>query len=287
MNQISGKTIVVGLMGWPVSHSKSPAMHNTAAFELGIDLVYVPLPVPPTHVPTAVAGLAALGLRGANVTVPHKQAVLPCLDEVDTAVEHIGAVNTIVVDPHTQRLRGYNTDWSGFLADLAAHHVAVAGRGCFVLGAGGSARAIAYALATAGGRVHILARRPAQAREIAHALGPHFPQEHLSYHDLRELPQLVPQWPAPLVINTTPLGMTPHTDTSVWPAEVLFPAQGVAYDLVYNPAETHFMRQAQAVGAQAINGLGMLLHQGAQAFALWTGQEPNTAVMRRALLQES
>lgn len=283
MSNISGKTTVVGLIGWPVSHSHSPAMHNAAARALGLDLVYVPLPVPPERVPTAVSGLAALGIRGVNVTVPHKQAVLPLLDELDTAVSLIGAVNTIVVHRETGQLTGHNTDWHGFLADLAAHQVDVHGRGCFILGAGGSARAIAYALATAGGRVHILARRPAQAEELAHALGPHFPHEHLSYHDWRELPQLVAQWRAPLVVNSTPLGMVPHVNGSPWPANLPFPPAGVAYDLVYNPATTQFMRQAQAVGARAINGLGMLLHQGALAFALWTGQKPDTAVMQAAL----
>lgn len=283
MNNISGKTTVVGLIGWPVSHSHSPAMHNAAAQALGLDLVYVALPVTPERVSTAVAGLPALGIRGVNVTVPHKQAVLPLLDELDTAVSLIGAVNTIVIDPETGQLHGHNTDWRGFLADLASHQIEVQGRGSFILGAGGSARAIAYALATAGGRVHILARRPSQAQEIAHALGPHFPHEHLSYHDLRELPQLVAQWPAPLVINTTPLGMVPDIDRSVWPDNLPFPADGVAYDLVYNPATTRFMRQAEARGAQAVNGLGMLLHQGALAFELWTGRKPDTAVMQAAL----
>ncbi len=283
MSNISGKTTVVGLIGWPVSHSHSPAMHNAAAQALGLDLVYVALPVAPERVSTAVSGLAALGIRGVNVTVPHKQAVLPLLDELDTAVSLIGAVNTIVVQRETGQLSGHNTDWRGFLADLATHHVDVQGRGCFILGAGGSARAIAYAIATAGGRVHILARRPSQAEELAHTLGPHFPHEHLSYHALGELPQLVAQWPAPLVINSTPLGMVPNVNGSPWPDNLPFPADGVAYDLVYNPATTRFMHQAQTAGAQAINGLGMLLEQGALAFELWTGQKPDTAVMRAAL----
>ncbi|MGB4872323.1 MAG: hypothetical protein WBP47_19875, partial [Candidatus Promineifilaceae bacterium] len=187
---ISGKTQLLGLLGWPVAHSFSPAMHNAAAAALGLDVVYVPLPVRPEDVGTAVSALPALGFLGANVTVPHKQAVIPFLDELEPGAKAIGAVNTIVVgrstansEPptpntlHSPRsnppsLHGHNTDWTGFLADLADLGVAVNGRDCLILGAGGSARAVAYALAAAGGRVQVLARRGAQAQELVAAIGP-------------------------------------------------------------------------------------------------------------------
>lgn len=284
---INGKTQLIGLIGWPLSQSKSPAMHNAATAALGIDWAYVPFPVREEDVAAAVQGLRALGVRGVNVTVPHKQAVMPFLDEIHPAAQAIGAVNTIVFkrsasSQHSTAI-GYNTDWTGFLTDLASQQVAVAGRGCLVLGGGGSARAVAYALASAGGRVHLLSRRIQQAQQVAQGIAPHFPEEHVSYHTLRELPQLAAQWPAPLIINATPLGMAPEVHASPWPAELAFPPAAVVYDLVYNPSRTLFLQQAEAAGCRTINGLGMLLYQGAQALTLWTGQQPDLALMRRAL----
>ncbi len=147
-------TTLTGLLGYPVAHSHSPAMHQAAAAALGIDLTYIAMPVPPDDLPAAVRGLCALGFRGANVTVPHKQAVLPLMDDLSDAARTLGAVNTIVIerpgdlsDAGPAVLRGHNTDWSGFLADLDALDIPVDGRDCLVLGAGGSARAVVYALA--------------------------------------------------------------------------------------------------------------------------------------------
>lgn len=282
---MNATTQLIGIIGWPVSHSLSPAMHNAAAAALGLNWAYVPLPVRAADVPTAVAGLPALGIRGVNVTVPHKQAVIPHLDALDDGARAIGAVNTIVVqrahDRHT--LVGYNTDWSGFLDDLAALDVAVDGRDCLVLGAGGSARAVAYGLARQGGRVQVLARRVAQATGLVADLAPFVPEGRLRAAALDELAGIAAATAVPLIVNTTPLGMTPDVARSPWPDTLPFTAGGVAYDLVYNPAMTRFMQQAQAAGCRAANGLGMLLRQGARAFTLWTGREPDLAVMAAAL----
>ncbi len=286
---IGGATRLAGLIGWPVSHSLSPAMHNAAAAALGLDLVYVPLPVRPAEVAAAVRGLAALGFLGANVTVPHKQAVLLLLDEIDPAARAIGAVNTIRVErpagaaPSPARLVGYNTDWSGFLADLQALGVDVAGRACLVLGAGGSARAVAYALASAGGRVHVLARRVVQAQALVQNLALHFLAGSLTANAWDELAELSQEIAPAVIANTTPLGMTPQVESSPWPVGLPFPGNSFVYDLVYNPAETRFMQQARAAGRPAANGLGMLVRQGAQAFRLWTGLEPDIEVMTAAL----
>ena len=284
MIPINGKTQLIGLIGWPVSHSFSPAMHNAAAAALGLNWAYVPLPVAPENVATAVQSLSSLGIRGINVTVPHKQAVMPLLDELEPGAEAIGAVNTIVVGENG-RLTGHNTDWSGFLADLQAHNILVAGRDCVLLGAGGSARAVAYALARSGARVHILARRVAQAEQLVADLRPYLPQAQLTSHPFTQLNQVAELFPAPLIINSTPLGMTPNENTSPWPADLPFPAEAIVYDLVYNPRHTRLMQQAETAGCQAINGLGMLVQQGAKAFALWTGQQPDTAVMTNAVNQ--
>jgi shikimate dehydrogenase len=290
---ISGKTQLVGLIGWPVAHSFSPVMHNAAIAALGLNWVYVPLPVRPSDVAPAVGGLAALGFRGVNVTVPHKQAVIPFLDEIDIAARAIRAVNTIVVEraaeseEESARLIGYNTDWAGFLADLQTRGVEIGRRDCLVLGAGGSARSLAYALLQAGGRVQVLARRAEQAQQVALDLAPHVDASRLSGRPLSELQAVVRECTAPLIVNTTPLGMTPDVDASPWPDNVAFPQNAFIYDLVYNPTETKFMRQAQAAGCRTTNGLGMLLYQGALALELWTGQKSDTAVMVAALSMDS
>jgi shikimate dehydrogenase len=280
MTPINARTQLTGLIGWPVSHSFSPAMHNAALAVLGLNWVYVPLPVPPDRVGDAVRGLPALGFQGVNVTVPHKQAVMPFLDEISPAAQAIGAVNTILVEQESGRLLGFNTDWRGFLADLVAKEVEVNGRHCLVLGAGGSARGIVYALFQVGGRVLLLARRPEQAYQLAADLGSGFVEE---IRPLAELESTAAQTKAPLIINTTPLGMSPHIDGSPWPDDVPMPAGSFVYDLVYNPPETRLMRQALDAGCHACNGLGMLLRQGAISFALWTGSDPDLSVMQEAL----
>jgi shikimate dehydrogenase len=311
---IGGKTRLLGIIGWPVAHSLSPAMHNAAAAHLDLDLVYLPLPVQPDQLAPAVRGLAALGFRGANVTVPHKESVIPLLDHVEPAAAAIGAVNTIVVseqpsvvsaepsafssqpsttntqppDPRSQipipRLSGYNTDWSGFLADVQARGLEIVDRDTLVLGAGGSARAVAYGVASAGGRVHLFARREEQAQQIVTGLSSHCPAGSLAAHDWQAL-HGDDKWfdDATLVVNTTPVGMAPRADDSPWPEDLHLPEQAFVYDLVYNPTETRFMQQARAAGRGACNGLGMLLRQGALAFELWTGLEPDLNVMARPL----
>lgn len=281
---IDGKTQLYGLLGWPVGHSLSPVMHNAAAAALGLNLAYVPLPVAPAQLPAAVRGLAALGFHGANVTVPHKEAVVPLLDELSVAASAIGAINTITVAGGA--LLGDNTDWSGFLADLRALDLALDGRDCLVLGAGGAARAVVYALLRAGGCVHVLARRAGQAAALAVDLLSGSPAElpgpaTASAGSLDDLPDLATTLAAPLVVNTTPLGMAPEVDRSPWPDGLAFPAGAFAYDLVYNPAQTRFMAQAVAGGSRAANGLGMLVAQAAEAFELWTGYQPDAALMRR------
>ncbi|MDJ0757045.1 MAG: shikimate dehydrogenase, partial [Ardenticatenaceae bacterium] len=287
--KLSGKTRLLGLMGWPVSHSKSPRMQTAAAEAAGLDYIYVALPVHPQAVGEAVRGLPALGFCGVNVTVPHKQAVVRFLDEVDPAAAALGAVNTIVItskeghEGFRPYLKGYNTDARGFLKDLSGHGVEVDGRHCLVLGGGGSGRAVVYALATSGAVVHLLTRRPEQGDEVANQLAEHIPADSLHLHGLNDAPALARHYRSAIVVNTTPLGMTPNTEESVWQDEWPFPEEGFVYDLVYNPAVTRLMRQAQAAGLEAANGLGMLVHQGAEAFYLWTGVRPDLDIMRKAL----
>lgn len=278
---MDGKTQLFGLLGWPVGHSHSPAMHNAAAAALGLNWAYVPLPVRPERLGDALRGLVALGLRGVNVTVPHKEAVLPFLDAVYPAARIIGAVNTIVIGDG--RLTGFNTDWSGFLADLESFRLALYGRDCLVLGAGGSARAVVYALLRRGCRVTVLARRPEQAQQLVADLGRAFPNVTLQADDLAVAVGVASGLDGPIVINTTPLGMAgANVDLSPWPDAPLPPGAFV-YDLVYNPRRTRLLQQAEADGRRAANGLGMLVHQAAEAFEIITGRRPDAQVMRAAV----
>lgn len=317
--------MLVGLIGWPIGHSKSPAMHNAAAADLALDLLYLPLAVQPGELEKAVSGLVALGFRGVNVTVPHKEAVMALIDEIDPAAQAIGAVNTIVVDrgPATDsrrqssvtgqqsadggqrmaisghrsadsspqppvpdpRLFGTNTDWKGFMADLAERKVGPQIGQCLILGAGGSARAVAYGLASAGNDVHLFARRMEQAQSLVEDISPHCPGGELIAHHWQALAESdVLLANAHLIVNCTPVGMAPDFDGSPWPKERAFPANAFVYDLVYNPAETMLLKQAKSAGCRVANGLGMLVRQGAFAFQLWTGKSPDLEIMASAVL---
>ena len=278
--RVFGHTFVVGLIGWPVEHSVSPPMQNAAFRALGLDWCYVALPVQPARVKEALAGVWALGLRGINVTVPHKQAVVSLVDELTPAARVIGAVNTVLV--REDRLIGHNTDAGGFLRAVRETGLAVEGCSALVLGAGGAARAVVYALASVSAQVTILNRSLDRARSLAHDLGAIDPGARLSAGPLdaaalqREAPR------ADLIVQTTPLGMWPHIESTPWVEEVPYPSGALLFDLVYNPRETRLMQWARRAGAKASHGLGMLVHQGAEAFKMWTGQEPPIEVMYAA-----
>ncbi len=324
--RLVGTTRLVGVIGWPVSHSLSPRMHNAAYAALGLDWAYVPLPVSPERVGNAVRGLVALGFAGANVTVPHKQTVIPYLDELTSVAQAIGAVNTIIVRPDGSLL-GDNTDGAGFMADLRAHGVRV-GEGqrtgtdkritpenpaytvsplhpvpvspchrVLVLGAGGAARSVVYALAEAGATVAVVNRTLDKAQEICQTVGAalEFTAEsaegmkisassassavktwhgegkgsRLSAHPFPDaLAGLAEE--ADLIVNTTSLGL--HAgDPQPWDASVVFRPGQVFYDLIYN-RPTELLALARSQGATAFAGLGMLIHQGARSAALWTGK---------------
>lgn len=264
----------LSLFGHPLSHSLSPAMHNAALAELGLDgWQYVPAPVPPSGLAEAVARLRADDHAGANVTVPHKRAVVALLDGVTPVAHAIGAVNTIV--KQDGRLIGHNTDAAGLLADLYAHDVRLSRRPVLILGAGGAARAAVAALAGVGARVRVVARRPEQAEALR-------PIAALEVFEWTALGLLTASDEVALIINTTPLGMTPNTDASPWLEGTPFPPDAFVYDLVYNPPDTLFVRQARAAGLRAATGLGMLVEQGALALELWTGRQAPRATMRQA-----
>jgi len=277
---IGGHTQIVGLIGWPVEHSVSPAMHNAAFEALGLDWRYVALPVAPERVTEALAGVRALGMRGVNITVPHKQAALACMDELTPAAQAIGATNTLIL--HNDQMIGHNTDASGFLRALRQAGFDPTGCKALMLGAGGAARAVAYALATAKCDITILNRTEKRARDLAYDMAQVTNIAKLNSGELtlQTLGDIAPQ--VELVVNATSLGMWPHTERSPWPKTLNFPSQAFCFDLVYNPRTTQLIQQAREAGAAATDGLAMLVHQGVEAFVQWTGIEPPADIMMTA-----
>ena len=251
------------IIGWPVAESLSPAIHNAAFASLGLDWTYVPLAVRPGAIDEGMKLVRQLGIEGANVTMPHKRAVVPLLDRLEGDAAILDAVNTIVREGNA--FIGHNTDGPGFLAAIAEEaSFSPAGKTVVVLGAGGAARAIAVSLARAGASVRVSARRPEQAAEVA-AIAPGID---------------VAAWgesgPADLTVNATP-------SRKGLPLEALgFRSGMLAVDLIYLPPMTEFVRFARDAEAAALDGLGMLVHQAALSFRLWTGIDPPIDVMAGA-----
>ena len=258
-------------------------MHNAAYAELGLDWAYVPLPVAPERVGDAVRGLAALGFAGANVTVPHKQAVIPYLDELTPIARAVYAVNTIVVR-RDGSLLGDNTDGAGFMADLRTQtaNCKTQNARALVIGAGGAARAVVYALAEAGATVAIANRTPVNAEALCCSIAAALPPAAglLSAHPFPDALAGLAE-AADLIVNTTNLGLH-DGDPLPWDASVAFRPDQVIYDLIYN-RPTELLALAQSQGATVIDGLGMLIQQGARAFELWTGVAAPVAIMAEAI----
>jgi shikimate dehydrogenase len=281
--KLDGTTQVVGVIGWPVEHSLSPPMHNAALEHLGLNWVYVPFPVAPDRVGLALAGLRGLSLRGLNVTIPHKSAVIPYLDEISREGQLLGAVNTIT--NYEGRLLGENTDVAGFRRAVAEAGWSLEGRRVAVLGAGGSARAVVLAALQGGAReVTVLNRTLARAEEIVAHLAAAAGTSHLTARALDEQAQTMVR-EAEVVVDCTSVGMYPrHEVAPVVPGAWLRPGQLVC-DLTYNPRRTVLLEAASAAGAETLEGTGMLVHQGALALESWTGQPAPVEVMRAALLE--
>ncbi|HAS04747.1 MAG TPA: shikimate dehydrogenase [Dehalococcoidia bacterium] len=268
-HNISTATGICGLIGDPVEHSISPAIHNAAFKKSGLDYIYLPFRVTSENLTGAVTALRILDLRGLNVTIPHKVAVMPLLDEIDAVAKNIGAVNTIVND--SGHLTGYNTDAAGFLKSLVAKDIDPSGKKAVILGAGGVARAISFALAGQKTEIKILSRSGSlePAEKLAANLSQHFKSK-ISAAELSKLNLKQALKQADILINATSVGMSPDTYNTLVPRELLKPGM-VVYDVVYNPQKTRLLEDAKNAGAFVIGGLDMLIWQGALAFELWTG----------------
>ncbi|WP_094604684.1 Shikimate dehydrogenase (NADP(+)) [Sporomusa silvacetica DSM 10669] len=277
---ITTKTQKVGLLGWPLGHSLSPAMHNAAFAASGLDYVYLPLSTPPKLLPQAVAGIRALGFIGVNVTIPHKVAIMDYLDEIDTSAKLVGAVNTIVVKE--ERLIGYNTDADGYIRSLEQAGITVAGKSAVIFGAGGAARAVVAGLVGANiASVTIGARDQSKADGIAQLFAGTVPVNGVAW-DSSTFAAALSQ--TNLVVNATPLGMYPAIASQPSVPWDLLQQSVVISDLVYNPPITSFIAEGTRRGHTIVGGAGMLIEQGALAFELWTGCKADTQVMRQALL---
>jgi shikimate dehydrogenase len=268
------RTRVAGIIGWPVEHSLSPAMHNAAFAALGLDWTYVAFPVHPDGVERAIVGLAAAGIAGLNATIPHKRAALQAASSASDAAVTIGAANTLVPDGQGG-FRADNTDAAGFLRALDEQApLDLEGREALVIGGGGAARAVVHGLRSRGARVRVANRTAARAAELGDPV-PFVPAA---------LDMIAGQ--AALVVNATSLGL--HGDGA--PAELPLAGLGrdqVVADIVYRPGGTPWLAAAAGRGARTVDGLGMLLHQGGAAFEAWTGREPPLDAMRAALERPS
>lgn len=275
--------ISLGLLGYPLGHSYSPVMHNTAMAASGIDGDYRLYPIPPSadgnsKLEGLVQSIRNGNLCGLNITIPYKQSVQNLVDRLTPLAAHIGAVNVLYMEDG--KLVGDNTDCPAFLFDLenSFHFEEPSDHHALVLGAGGSARAVVYALHQEGWNVHVAARNEKQAEDLIMSLGiSNIQTLKLEKGELSHLSKIH------LVVNTTPVGMSPDSDRSPWPDGLRIPENAAVYDLIYNPAETRLMKSARKAGLEAVNGLGMLVEQAALSFEIWTGMKVPRAVMLQSV----
>lgn len=279
--EILGTTRLIALLGDPVSHSLSPTMHNPAFEQNGIDFAYVPLRVKSNDLQTAVQALRIFNFRGANITLPHKQDIIPFLDEISDLSRLIGAVNTIVND--NGRLLGTTTDPDGFLEAFREVGNAFAGQAVAILGNGGSARTIAVTLLTQDvpSRVILVGRDETKTQNLAQEISSSLKKNHAQASALKLETCTFAGYSkisreVQIVVNATPVGMHPNSASSPLNPGDLQAGQ-IIYDIVYVPEETQLIRDAQAMGLKTVGGLGMLVHQGRASFELWTGTKPEAA----------
>jgi len=280
-NMISGKTKVCGIIGDPIEHTMSPVMHNAAFRKLGLDYVYLPFHVRQEELGKAIDGMRALNIRGLNVTIPHKVSIIPLLDKLDSLAEKIGAINTIVNEDGV--LTGYNTDATGFLQALLERRVRPEGKKVVILGAGGASRAISFILTERGANLFVLNRQLARAEDLAGRIAQVF-SKNVSAQELNEENLKMALARADILINATSVGMVPDVNETPVPAELLKPGL-IVFDIVYNPIQTRLLKEAEAVGAKTIDGLEMLVWQGALAFEKWTGQKAPLDLMKREAMK--
>ncbi len=279
---VLGTTKILGVIGFPVSHSLSPIMHNAAIAAMGLDYVYVPFPIAINDLPAAIVGLKAIqSVQGFNLTIPHKVEVIPLLDEVLPIAKSVGAVNT--VKRIGDRWVGTNTDVAGFLEPLKQLNYDWTDRPAVVLGSGGAAKAVVAACLKLGCSViHVVGRDPKKMKKFHGVMTSQLQDYNLRVHPWTSIPHLLEV--AGILINATPIGMSNDPNTPISEAEMqLLPSHAIAYDLIYTPRPTKFLQIAAARGLKAIDGLEMLINQGAIGLEWWLEQPVPVEIMRQAL----
>jgi len=282
--KVSGRTKVCAVIGDPVEHSLSPCFQNAAFQHLKLDFIYVAFTVKAEDLGDAISGARSLGIYGLNVTMPHKISVIKYLDELDERADRIKSVNTIL--NRNGKLIGYTTDGIGVLNALKYNGIDPKGKKVVILGAGGAARSASYALSEVAGELVILNRTIERARNLASKvrklIGSHV---NVKWDGLTEESLRREIREADILINATPVGMSPDVNGTLVEKRLLHPDM-VVFDMIYHPLKTRLLREAEEVGAKTINGLSMLIHQGAASFKIWTGVEAPVDVMMKAAEEE-
>jgi shikimate dehydrogenase len=279
---ISGKTKVCGVIGDPIDHTLSPIMMNSAFSQLSLDYVYLAFRVKSVEVENAIKGLRAFGIRGVNVTMPHKSEVIKYLDEVDPTAKFLDSVNTIL--NVKGKLSGYSTDGQGAMEALRKNNVKLHGKKMLLLGGGGAAKAIAYAASKEVETLTVLNRTPEKAKALANVLNVEFDKK-IAGDSLS--PRIIEEklHDTDILVNATSVGMHPKGNRSLVASKWLKPKL-IVMDIVYNPLETRLSREAKVAGAQVVSGVDMLVYQGAASFEIWTGRKAPVETMKKAILNK-
>lgn len=280
---ITGKTKLVCLLGYPISHSLSPQMHNTAFNYLELGYAYLAFDTKKDELENVVKAMRVLNVSGFNVTMPHKQNIIPLLDEVSLEAQWIGAVNTVHND--NGKLVGYNTDGKGYIKSLKEADIAFEGKKLVLVGAGGAARAVAVQLAIDGaGEIVILNRHIAGAEKIRNIISHKIPACKVSALEFNQENLKEALKDADILVNTTSLGMNDQEDKSIVSDPSVFRRELIVSDIIYNPAKTKLLKMAEAAGCRTINGFGMIIWQGAMAFKIWTGEDMPVDLVKQEFL---
>lgn len=283
-NSFYANTELIGLIGYPIKQSFSPFIHNVAAELTGTKIIYMPFEVHSSNLKNAVRGMVALGLKGFNVTVPHKVKVVDYVNKLSEEAAVIGSVNTVVNE--LGKLVGYNTDVNGILDSLTAHKSKISGNEVCVIGAGGSARAVIYTLARyfKPQKIYLVNRTDQHAEALKQHFKSKMKFDAIVTKELQQPDLINVLSSCSLIVNSTPVGMYPTIDDSVLSTADVFVKDQIVFDLVYNPVKTKFLQLADSKNAVTINGLNMLVQQAAKSFNLWTGNEFPTEKVYKSLL---
>ena len=283
IENIDHSTKIVGVIGHPIKHSLSPKMHNLTFQMEGLNYIYLPFDVPSSSVGDSLKSMSVLGIRGFNVTIPHKEKIIQFMDHVSEEASTVGAVNTIVNEGN--QLFGYNTDVNGIVESLTPYKEEIANSIVSVIGAGGAARSVLYALIRhfKVNKINIINRTEERTESIKDHFIDKMRFENINTHELMAKENLAQFQESKLIINTTSIGMAPNIDDTPTEIKESFNSSQIVFDLVYNPIKTKFIQIAESQGAEVINGLKMFVVQGAKSFELWTGKQMDTKLMQDEL----